>query len=61
MKKAHGNAKNTVVLKKGRMIMANTNKARVFASKGRAVRFVRNLITVSNELKMKDFEFITMS
>jgi hypothetical protein len=60
MKKVHGNAKSTVVLKKGRAIMANTSKARVFGSKIAAVRFVRNLITVSNSLKMKDFEFITM-
>lgn len=60
MKKVHGNAKSTIVLKKGRAIMANTEKARVFGSKIKAVAFVRNLITVSNSLKMKDFEFITM-
>lgn len=59
MTKSHGNSKKTVVLKNGKAIMANKNKARVFGSRIKAVSFVRNLITVSNELKMKNFEFIT--
>ena len=59
--KNHGNAKSTVVLKNGKAIMANANKARVFGSRVKAVSFVRNLIVVSNSLKMKNFEFITMS
>lgn len=60
MKKVHGNAKSTLVIKNGRLIMANTNKARVFRSKVAAVRFVRNLLVVSNSLRMKDFEFVTI-
>ena len=60
MTKIHGNAKSTMVIKEGRLLMANANKARVFASRIKAVAFVRNLITVSNALRMKDFEFITV-
>ena len=60
MKNVHGNAKSTMVIKNGRLIMANSNKARVFGSKIKALAFVRNLIGVSNSLRMKDFEFVTI-
>ena len=64
MKKVHGNAKSTIVLKKGRTLMANAPgnapKARVFKSRFNAEKFVRNMIRMSNKLKFKDFEFITI-
>jgi len=53
-------AKSTVVLKKGRVLMANTEKARVFKSRWNAEKFVRNMIRMANDLRFKDFEFITM-
>jgi len=53
-------AKSTVVLKKGRALMANPNKARVFTARFKAEKFARNMIRMSNNLKFKDFEFITM-
>jgi len=64
MKKVHGNAKSTIVLKEGRTLMANAPgnapKARVFKSRFNAEKFVRNMIRMSNKLKFKDFEFITI-
>jgi len=53
-------AKSTVVLKKGRALMANPKKARVFTARFKAEKFARNMIRMSNNLKFKDFEFITM-
>lgn len=55
-------AKSTVIIKKGRVLVANklTSKARVFKSRWNAEKFARNLIRVSNDLKFNDFEFITM-
>jgi hypothetical protein len=47
-----------VVLKKGRMIMAHPQKARVFGGVGKADNYVRNLCRVSNSLTKKDFEYI---
>ena len=64
MTKVHGNAKSTIVLKNGVALKANAPgnevKARVFKSRKNAESFVRNLIRLSNSLKFKDFEFITI-
>ena len=51
--------KNTMVIKNGRVLMANPNKGRVFKSRWNAEKFVRNMIRMSNNLKFKDFLFIT--
>ena len=54
-------AKKVVLLKKGRAIKANAaGKARVFTSANKATKFARNLVRVSNDLKMKDFETVTI-
>jgi len=55
-------AKSTVIIKKGRVLVANksTSKARVFTARFKAEKFARNLVRVSNSLKFSDFEFITM-
>ena len=62
MTKVHGNAKSTIVLKEGRTLMANGagTKARVLTTRFKAENFVRNMIRMSNKLKFKDFEFITI-
>ncbi|MCK9267231.1 MAG: hypothetical protein M0P14_00785 [Alkaliphilus sp.] len=54
-------AVKTIVLKKGRVLMARSGKARVFTSKGNAVKFTDNLRKVSKDLKVRDFEFITFA
>lgn len=50
--------KKVVVLKSGRVLMANDSKARVFKSIGNAQSFIQNLVRVSNDLRIKDFEMI---
>ena len=48
-----------VLLKKGKALKANREgKARVFKSKGNADNFARNLVRVSNDLTMRDFEAV---
>jgi len=48
-----------VLLKNGRALKANSaGKARVFKSVKNADNFARNLVRVSNDLKMKDFETV---
>jgi hypothetical protein len=60
--KRHHKCKSTIVLKNGRALMANRDgKARVFKSRFNAEKFARNMVRMSNELKFKDFEFITIS
>ena len=51
-----------VLLKKGKALMANREgKARVFKSKGNSNSFAKNLVRVSNDLKMGDFEFVPLT
>ena len=50
-----------VLLKNGRALKANREgKARIFKSVGNAKAFAKNLIRVSNELKMADFETVSV-
>jgi hypothetical protein len=51
-------AVKNVILKKGRMIMAHPQKARVFSSIGNANNFIKNLCRVSKSLKPADFELV---
>jgi len=53
-------AKKVIVLKEGRAIMANGEKARIFTSKGKARNFILNLMIVSTKkhLTWADFEMI---
>jgi len=64
MKKVHGNAKSTLVIKSGRLLMGNAPgnapKARVFKTRFNAEKFARNMVRMSNKLKFNDFEFITI-
>jgi hypothetical protein len=64
MTKVHGNAKSTIVIKQGRLLMANAPgnapKARVFKSRFNAEKFARNMVRMSSKLRFKDFEFITI-
>ena len=55
-------AKSTIIIKEGRVIVASksTSKARVFTARFKAEKFARNMIRMSNSLKFKDFEFITI-
>ena len=51
-----------VLLKKGTALKANREgKARVFKSVGNAMAFARNLVRVSNDLKLKDFETVALN
>jgi len=52
--------KNTIIIKEGKVLKANPDKARVFKSRFNAEKFARNMVRMSNNLKFKDFEFITM-
>jgi len=48
-----------VLLKKGTALKANgAGKARIFKSRKNADNFARNLVRVSNDLKMRDFEAV---
>lgn len=47
-----------VLIKKGRLVLAHPQKARVFQGVGKADNFVRNLCRVSNNLTRKDFEYV---
>jgi len=40
------------VLKNGKLLMANKNKARKFNGNGNAVKFIKNLILVSTKQKL---------
>lgn len=51
-----------VLLKKGRALKANREgKARVFKSVKNAMNFARNLVRVSNDLKIRDFETVALN
>jgi len=47
-----------VVAKSGRILMANDKVARKFASKNKAMAFIRNLNRVSKRTTLKSFEII---
>jgi hypothetical protein len=47
-----------VLIKKGRLVLAHSQKARVFSAVGKADNYVRNLCRVSNNLTKKDFEYV---
>jgi len=48
------------IAKRGRILMANDRIARKFTTKGKALSFIRNLVRVSNDLTIKDFEIIPL-
>ena len=52
-------AKTCVAIVNGRVLKANANKARVFASVGKARNFVANMIRNSVRIGWADVEFIT--
>ena len=53
-------AQKCVVAKNGRVIMANDRVARKFATKTKAMAFVRNLNRVSKKTTLKSFELIAV-
>lgn len=55
-------AKSTIIIKEGKVLVASksTSKARVFKSRWNAEKFARNMIRMANNLRFKDFEFITI-
>lgn len=54
-------AKTCVAIVKGKVVMANSNKARVFTSVGKARKFVANMISNSVRIGWADVEFITFA